>query len=249
MVVRLDSGPRDAPAVIFVHGAGIAGWMWKKQVEALPSLRKLVIDLPDHGLDRGTAFGSIESAADELAALVADRCPGGKAHLVGHSLGAKIVLETLARRPSCALSAVVSSALVRPSAVVSMMNSHSLNALSLWMLRSRKIAEMQARQFKFPDRDMEESYIADIAAMEPGNLDRPIGAFCSRLFLPSGLGSVACPVLVTVGSKEARSMIGSAGDIVGAVPGAALETLKDADHTYPWSRYEEYDSLLERLIV
>jgi pimeloyl-ACP methyl ester carboxylesterase len=114
MKISHESGQKDAPCVVFVHGAGMAGWMWKKQIESISSLRTIAVDLPDHGLDRTTPFMGIELVADELAALISACCPEGKARLVGHSLGARVVLEALARHPACAASAVVSSALVRP---------------------------------------------------------------------------------------------------------------------------------------
>jgi len=136
MRISHESGPEGAPCVVFVHGAGMAGWMWKKQMDIAGSWRSMAVDLPDHGLDRGTPFPGIEPVADELATLISERCPGGRAHLVGHSLGAKIVLETLARHPACVTSAVISSALVRPSLLIALMNSHALNRLSLWMLGS-----------------------------------------------------------------------------------------------------------------
>lgn len=244
MVIRLDTGPRDAKATVFVHGAGMAGWMWKKQIDHWPAARKIIVDLPDHGLDRGRPFTSIKASVAELAALIASECPGGKAFLVGHSLGARIVLETLARYPDCAAGAVVSSALVRPSLLVSMLNSHTLNVFSLWLLRNERLARMQARQFGFADSDMEASYLEDIRVMTAENLERPVSAFSSALFLPAGLEAVNCPVLVTVGSKETRGMLASAGEIAAAIPGAEIATLQGADHTYPWSHFDAYNNML-----
>jgi len=245
MKISYDSGPKDAQCIVLVHGAGMAGWMWKKQLNILASSRFIAVDLPDHGIDRTTPFMSVESAADELAALITEYCPEGKAQLVGHSLGAKVVLEALVRHPACAASAVVSSALVRPSPLVAIMNSHALNALSLWMLGSDWLARLQAKMFKFPDPDMAERYLADIRSLRTENLDRPISGFASSLYLPQGLDRIACPVLVTAGSREARSMLESAKDLQNAIPGAKLVILDNADHTYPWSDFKEYNRLLE----
>jgi hypothetical protein len=50
----------------------MAGWMWKKQIESISSLRTIAVDLPDHGLDRTTPFMGIELVADELAASMLD---------------------------------------------------------------------------------------------------------------------------------------------------------------------------------
>jgi pimeloyl-ACP methyl ester carboxylesterase len=244
MVIRADSGPRDAVVVVFVHGAGVGGWMWKKQLESLMTYRAITIDLPDHGRARGEKFIGIESATDEIARFATDRLPGGKAHMVGHSLGAKIVLEMLSRRPDAVKSAVISSALERPMGLVKMMNSHALNAMSLWMLRSRTVARMQAAQFAFPDASMTESFLSDIGDLRVENLDRPISAFAGRLFLPPGLERAACPVLVTVGSREPKAMIASGADIAHAIPGARSAIIEGARHNYPWTHYPIYNAML-----
>ena len=244
MVIRIDTGPREAQAIVFIHGSGVAGWMWKKQIEAFRGMRSIVIDLPDHGLALAQEFRSIEETADEIARFVSEGVPGGTAHLVGHSLGAKIVLEILSRHPETARSAVVSSALVRPSALVSLMNSHALNAMSLWMLKSEAVARAQAAQFAFPDPDMTASFLSELGAMKAENLDRPIAAFAGRLFLPPDLDRVTCPVLVTAGSQEPRSMIGSQADIALAMPGARTALIQGAKHSYPWTHYAIYNSYL-----
>jgi pimeloyl-ACP methyl ester carboxylesterase len=245
MHVRQDSGARDAPAVIFIHGAGLSGWMWKKQVEALGRIRSIVVDLPDHGEDRERPFTSIEAAADEIAQLASELAPSGKAHLVGHSLGAKIALEALSRHPESVASAVVSSALVRPYPLARLMNSRFINSLSIKMLRSERIARAQAAQFEFPDEEMVDAYLADMAALEEGNLERPMSAFCSRLCPPPGLEGVRCPVLVTAGSREAIAMRESVTDLEGLIPGAKATLISGARHNYPWAQYGAYNRVLE----
>ena len=40
-------GPPNAPSIVFLHGGGVAGWMWRKQIEALKSAYHcLAPDLP-----------------------------------------------------------------------------------------------------------------------------------------------------------------------------------------------------------
>ncbi len=251
MRIREENGSAELPAVVFVHGAGVAGWMWKKQLEALGKAgrwRLVAVDLDDHGTQRDRPFPGIEQEADELCDLIQGTALGGKAWLVGHSLGARIVLEALVRRPETVLGAVVSSALVRPSPLVSMMDSHALNAMSLWMLRSKAIARLQAREFAFPDASMTEDFLADVAAMETGNLDRPVAAFAGRLVPPPGLDRVACPVLVTVGSREPASMRKSAEDLTSLIPGACLAGMVGARHNYPWAGHEAYSALVRDLL-
>ena len=44
--MRVDEhGPADAPTIVFLHGGGGGGWMWRPQVEGLPDYHLLVPDL------------------------------------------------------------------------------------------------------------------------------------------------------------------------------------------------------------
>ena len=47
VVAYSDTGPRDAPVVVFIHGAFVDGRLWRKVVPSLEgSLRCVVPDLP-----------------------------------------------------------------------------------------------------------------------------------------------------------------------------------------------------------
>lgn len=245
MKIREEAGPVDAPTVILVHGAGVAGWMWQPQVAALGAWRTVVVDLPDHGVSRAEPFATIEAVADALA----DQLPPAGAHLVGHSLGAKVVLEVLARHPQRVRSAVVSSALVRPSVLMRMMSSHALNSMSVWLMRSPAVAKLQASQFRFPAPAMTEAFVASFDAMTAENLDRPIAAFVARLFPPPGLERVTCPVLLTVGAKEVAAMRESQRDLVKLIPGARAAVIEGADHNAPWTHADVYNSLLTTFLA
>jgi pimeloyl-ACP methyl ester carboxylesterase len=244
VIIREEVGPRDAPTVILVHGAGVAGWVWQPQRQALGAYRTVIVDLPDHGLSRAQPFTTIEAVADELAELV----PAAGAHLVGHSLGAKVVLEVLARRPGRVRSAVVSSALVRPSALVRLMNSHALNAMSLALMQLTWVARLQATQFAFPEQAMTDLFVSSFKDLRAENLDRPMTAFASRLLPPPGLDRVTCPVLLTVGAKEVSGMRDSQRDLLRLLPTARSAVLEGAAHNAPWTHAAAYNRLLTKFL-
>lgn len=82
----------EAP-IVFLHGFGADGTVWRKVVAQLGGARRtVVLELPGHGR---TPFRSINSLRD-LALTILDELQASaiaKLHLVGHSLGGAVALE------------------------------------------------------------------------------------------------------------------------------------------------------------
>src|SRR5215831_17693879 len=92
-----ESGPADAPSIVFLHGGGVAGWSWRPQVQAFQAdYHCLVPDLPGHGQSDSDAPFSMTDAAAQVAELIHQRGHGGRAHIVGLSLGAQVGVALLA---------------------------------------------------------------------------------------------------------------------------------------------------------
>ena len=81
-----------APASITRPGRCIARWF------AHHGFAVLAPDLPGHGRSAGPSLATIAEMADWTAALLA-AAGAAKAHLIGHSMGSLISLETAARHP------------------------------------------------------------------------------------------------------------------------------------------------------
>ncbi len=107
------------PTVIFIHGAGMDRTVWQLQTRyfAHHGMSVLAVDLPGHGKSEGPFLDSVPAMAAWIADLV--QAAGLKnAHLVGHSMGALIALETAASHPnqvaSIALCGVATEMPVHP---------------------------------------------------------------------------------------------------------------------------------------
>ncbi len=98
------TGGRDfnskEPTVVLIHGAGFdhTAWALHSRWFAHHGFSVLVPDLPGHGRSAGLALRSIAEMSDWIAALLA-AAGAAKAHLIGHSMGSLIALETAARHP------------------------------------------------------------------------------------------------------------------------------------------------------
>jgi len=220
-----DVGLEGAPSIVFLHGGGGAGWMWRPQVEELKSdFHILVPDLPGQG--RSTDAGPFEmlSAARQIADLIRARANGGVAHVVGLSEGAQTVVQLLATAPELVQTAIISSALVRPipgtgwasnPAVLGFTyaTSIALPRDSDWWIRwnmrsAAGVPDAYFDDFRGSFRTLsKEGFV---------NLMRANQTFR----LPAGLDRVQARVLVVCGRHEYKAMRRSAADIAGAIPGA-----------------------------
>jgi pimeloyl-ACP methyl ester carboxylesterase len=109
-------GPDGAPSILFLHGGGVSGWMWEPVASRLATdYHCLIPDLPDHGRSLASGPFAIAAAVEYVAALVRAQAHGGRAHVVGISLGAQVGLHLLATDPRVVESAVLSGTLVRSS--------------------------------------------------------------------------------------------------------------------------------------
>jgi pimeloyl-ACP methyl ester carboxylesterase len=141
------AGPVDAPAIVFVHGTGLTRAAWAPQMDALGDRYRVVaLDLPGHGALAGRAF-TVAGAADELARVV-DEAAGGRAVIVGLSLGGYVAMDLAAREPERVRGLVLCGATqepVGPSAslylalawALERLDGPALDALDAWFFRMR----------------------------------------------------------------------------------------------------------------
>ncbi|MEU8205142.1 alpha/beta hydrolase [Streptosporangium sp. NPDC049046] len=90
--LHLESGGDDGPAVLFLHGSGASGAVWKPVLERLRErgtrYRWLVADLPGHGRSGHRDDYSPEGYADAVSAALAGVLgENASLNVVGHSLG------------------------------------------------------------------------------------------------------------------------------------------------------------------
>ena len=104
----------DRPTIVFLHGTRLTGSEWASQVEALgDEFHCLAPDLPGHGRAADVRF-TIDGAAERVAELIEREAHGGRAILVGLSLGGYVAMVVAGRWPERISGLAVSGATAEP---------------------------------------------------------------------------------------------------------------------------------------
>lgn len=218
------SGPHYGQPIVFLHGGGVAGWMWKPVMEGLREFFCLAPDLPGHGASQHITPFSIGLAAQKVADLMQDQVPGDRATVVGLSEGAQVAVQLLAAAPAQVEKAIISSALLRPLPGGRWIGSPGMLAwlyrLTIRPFRSQEwwiklnmnyaagIPEKYFGDFKKSFQEMSESGFVHLMAAN------------QSFRLPDGVGDARAPVLALAGKKEYAAMKESVRDLVRALPNA-----------------------------
>jgi pimeloyl-ACP methyl ester carboxylesterase len=109
-----QAGPQSGKPIVFVHGIRLSRKMWLPQMEILSDCyRVIALDLPGHGALVETPF-TLESAAKQIAEVI-DQAAGGRALVVGLSLGGYSTMEFARLFPEKAAGLVLAGCSANPT--------------------------------------------------------------------------------------------------------------------------------------
>jgi pimeloyl-ACP methyl ester carboxylesterase len=96
-----DSGPRDAPAVVLLHGFGASLDTWEPWARALSAHYRVIrFDLPGFGLTGADPTGDYSDArAMRIIADLMDQLGVARASVIGNSLGGRLAWTFAATHP------------------------------------------------------------------------------------------------------------------------------------------------------
>jgi pimeloyl-ACP methyl ester carboxylesterase len=98
---------------VLVHGSRLTRAAWSGVSRHLASgFRVVALDLPGHGSQAHVPF-TLAGAASEVAAVI-DEAAGGRAVVVGHSLGGYVAMQLAASSPERVRGLVISGASLEP---------------------------------------------------------------------------------------------------------------------------------------
>ena len=223
---------RDAPTVMFVHGAGMdhTVWVLPSRYFARQGYRVLAVDLPGHGRSEGPPLASIEAMSDWLHSVCAV-LDVDTAAVVGHSMGSLVAWRfAVDHAERCRALALLGTSVPMPvtdmlldaaadddHAAIEMANawSHSPGGTlggnpnpGVWMLAAGE---------RLIERSAPGVFHADLAA-------------CNA-FDPGAVGvRVRAPSLVIAGDADRMTPMRAGVDVAGALPDARVVRLAGCGH-------------------
>jgi pimeloyl-ACP methyl ester carboxylesterase len=203
--------------------------MWKPQIAQLQDEYHLLVpDLPEQGQSIDVKPMTLQNAAVQVAELIRARAHGGRAHVVGLSLGAQTTIELLSQTPELVDRAIASGPLMRPLPGIGATN---LMAKMYWPFRNMTwLVKWNMQGLGVPDEYFEE-FRKDTAAMTIEGFERVTMANGSN-HVPANLQSVTVPTLILVGEKELKIMKESVRDLLAAMPSAQGYVVSGAIHNW-----------------
>lgn len=216
-------GPAGAPALVFVHGAILSRTMWGPQVERLRDrYRCVTLDLPGHGVLTGQAY-SVAAGVELLQAAIREAA-GGRAVVVGLSLGGYTAIAAAAADPKLVRGLVLAGASMEPTGLA--------RAAFLWygwslrLLPARLVRHVGVGLFRRAYGPAIGEAIARGYDSQAGGL--AVCRLAGERFRPR-LQAYGGPILVVNGDLDFRFRIGERAFVAG-VPNVERVRLAGASH-------------------
>jgi pimeloyl-ACP methyl ester carboxylesterase len=237
------TGPADAPPIVFVHGAMMGRSVWSPQIDRLADrYRCITIDLPGHGSRRGHRF-DLEGAAAGVAEAI-DRAAGGRAVLVGLSLGGYTAMTVAARYPEKIRGLAVAGSTREPDGV-------SRLAFLLYAYGLRLVPEPAVRAVALAWFRRRYGPVLGTAITAGGHFAKGGSAAVQRIVggkFRDKLKAYGGPILVINGSMDLVFRIG-ANRFLRDVPGVTHRMIPRAGHLSNVDAPDAFTALIEDFIA
>ncbi len=233
-----DSGPRDAPAVLLLHGFGASLQTWDGWSARLSATHRVVrIDLPGFGLTGPDPTGDYSDARSLLILVgLMDQLGLRRASLIGNSLGGRIAWMFAATNPE----RVEKLVLISPDGFASPGIEYGKSPSVPWMVRLLPyvLPEPMLRgslepAYADPKRLTDATLARYRDMMLAPGVRRAIIARMEQVMLEDPvpmLRRIRAPTLLLWGEKDAMIPFSNAADYVRAIPNVTLAALPGLGH-------------------
>lgn len=225
-----ETGKENEESIVFIHGGGVSGWMWDKQLKEFTDYHCLVSDLPEHGKSNDIAPFTMESAAEQVIEIIKDKAHNKRAHIIGISLGGQLVVQILSRAPEVVDHAVIGGTMVRKF--------WGKTTLNLFMLIVRAFSPIVKTDFAIKQimkrgipLEYFEDYKKSINLITYSAYKHIMDANAS-FRIPPNLYKAKNLVLITLGEKELKPVHESAKDLNKCLSNSKAFMVSDLYHLW-----------------
>ncbi len=233
-----DSGPRDAPAVVMLHGFGASLHTWEAWAQALSATHRVIrLDLPGSGLSEPDSANDYTDARSlQLVLALMDQLGVSRASIVGHSIGGRIAWTLAARHPERTERLV----LVAPDGFASPGFEYGQVAKVPAVLGAmRYVMPKAVLRMNLAPAYADPAFLTDELTtryhdlmLSPGARDAMFKRLEQTVLtnpVPL-LNTITAPTLLLWGAADAMIPVTNAQDYLGAVKGSRLVTLPGVGH-------------------
>lgn len=233
-----DSGPRDVPVLVLLHGLGSSLHTWEPWARALEGSHRVVrFDFPGHGLSGAMPDDDYRDArTHRLLVALLDSLHIGRATLVGNSMGGRIAWSFTAEHPERVERLVLISpdgfaspgfAYDKPAEVPAVLGVMRW-VLPRFMLRSN-LAPAYADASRLSDSVVTRYHELMLA---PGNRPALLARMQQTMLTDPRprLRRIAVPTLLLWGRQDQMIPVRNAQDYLAAIPQAQLVQLDGLGH-------------------
>lgn len=235
-----QNGPRDAPALVLLHGLGSSTRWWDRVVPMLArSYHVIRIDLLGHGRSAKPAGGGYAIAQQaRRVGQALDRLGVTHAIVVGHSSGGYVAAALAEQRGDLVTALALIDTGPRMDAFISDGAAGRLLFVPvvgqlLWRARTDGLLRKSLSTAFTPRFEIPQQLVDDLRGMPYHALtaaSRASDDYLKQRPLPDRLGALGRPLLVIFGEQDQRWRSSSAA-LYRAVPGASVELLPGVGHS------------------
>ena len=235
--------PEPSPRhLIFIHGAGVGPWMWRRQTEHFGGrFRVHTPTLPGHELHSRDAYTTHADAARSIADQVGLPELEGEVTVIGFSLGGQVAIELASTFPGIVDRTVIVSSLVRPWRAAALWV--RLARLAMPLAQNERFARAQATALHLPDEDFDAYF-----ALSSSISKQTFGAVLSGNFTfapPAAFLRSTRPVLLIAGSTEQRTLIRNLERLGDSLPVAEFTLIDGVGHGAPLATAQIFNDRVE----
>ncbi|MEU6425563.1 alpha/beta hydrolase [Microbispora sp. NPDC046973] len=228
-----QDGPRDAPALLLIHGSASSARSWDRLVPLLTGSHRVIrIDLLGHGRSAkpaGPSYAIPDQGRRVGAAL--DRLGVERAIVAGHSSGGAVATALAEQRPDLVTALVLIN--TGPGMDAFIASESAAIAPSQWPPTDEQIRRFASTGVSRAGYRIPRELLDEVRVMTHHTLTATMQGtrdYLERRTLPDRLAALGTPLLVIFGEDDRRWRSSSAADYR-AVPGAKVELLPGLGHS------------------